>query len=448
METKSSPDDKIFYIKNSIIFSTNKTDLFISDEIPEIELPNETKNFLKNNKEIISKLEEIKNRPRKCIPLTGVIENFETISKFIENKTDKKKNFFKPDDDDYDFIEKTSQLDIVKQLSWSVNGNDVEKLKQKLNDYIEFASLDEKSKISNIEDQLNNENEILTNIKEDIKDYKSNYIITIEKKILSTQTQIDSILEKKKSLEEIFIAKSSISELENEIRNLQTKINEYLFKIEDSKISIEIIKSKISLVEDNMKMGKKKCPSIISFLATAGLIYWTSFSDCTYIKAKLKSKIRKINEKNLKIEKRIHKCKTLLNQKKSVQKTKDIELSRKQELTKNKIEELEIIKDKKEKEIIELKKELEKKEKVLNEKLDTEKDQILEIEKLKSIKREFETYSCSSILELIMKIDEDKKNEISSIEDLKVKLKHQKTNIEGSWIVKIPNKEIPAKNKT
>ncbi len=426
-----------FYIKNNTIFSSKPTELELFNHIEHFDIPDEI-NFLKNNKHVLEKLNSNISKINKKIPISGIIENYEETKTKVEDLyKNKKSNFKKPQDDDYTFIEKTSQIDIIDQLIKTSESQDIIDLKKNIFQYIETTKEQEARKNKTLNEQIKEENEKLRKEEEYLEKYKRENIFILEEKIKEEEKQIKTFSDKKRKIEELFGSKKQISKIEEQILKTEEKIERLEYKIEENKLEIEIIKSKISQIDDKIKLGNKKCTRIIPLLLSLGLIYWTKYSDCRYAKMLLHEKIGKIHEKNLLIEKKIHKLKSYLDQKKKQSKKTNIEESKKQDQINMQIEELDEKIKTKEGLIKHAKEEINSKQdkiKHFNENLDSIK---LRLKDLENIKHEFEQNSSQKIKEAIENIQTIRESKIERVTKIKKQLENQKTLIDGEYIVEL-----------
>lgn len=432
---------KIYWIKNNTVFSSNKSQIEIYEKLPQIDIVKEHSNFLKKNKEILEILDNLKKKEPKKIEIYGNLEDYKSIKTYLEELFKKNKSLFKkPISDDYNFIEKTSQIEILEQFLFQANQkNELEELKNKINIYCDSIENEEKEKLSQINEQITYENQKLKNLKEEYNLFKKSKIIALEQKILETEKQIENNCKKKSVLENLYQCSEDEKSSRKNLIEVERKIDKIKFQMEDNKIAIEITKAKISQINDKIKMGKKKCVNILLLILTLGFIYWTRYSDCKHIKFSLEEKASKIKEKNLLLEKKKHKLEHDLEMEKKNSQIKLIEYNKKQEEVNEKIEKLEEDNKENQKEIKLIKEKL----KINSKDLEFKQEEIKKKEKslfdIKSIKLEFEENSTKKIHDIFNKIENQINSSIEKITKLKVQLEIQKINIDGEYIYEEEN---------
>jgi hypothetical protein len=174
-----------YYIKDKQIFNSLTKKYQIPQEIKDLTIPTETKNILTNNKIIITDLKKLQNKSEKEIELTKPIENFDEIKTKIETlKKESPEKIQKPKDDNYDFIEKTSQIEIIEQIINTLTNQDLKHLEEKLENYITKTKSIEKEKKAQIEEEIDIQNEKIRRINLEKQKYiKTN--IELEEKVLN-----------------------------------------------------------------------------------------------------------------------------------------------------------------------------------------------------------------------------------------------------------------------
>ncbi|MFW6286157.1 MAG: coiled-coil domain-containing protein [Nanoarchaeota archaeon] len=435
MNKENHNKTKVFYIKDNIVYNSNTKKYFFPQNLKDIEIPNHTKNHLTNNKIIISDLNKLKQKKNREINLSKPIKNFTQVKLKINQLN--KKNFIKPKDQDYTFIEITSQLDIINGIINNIETDDIDLFNTKINNYIKNIEHIEKEKNSNIEEQIEIENNKLkkTNTK------KNNFIT---KNITNLKKQLNKIKEENQKLEnqkEELIVKQEENNINKQLQTKIEKINNKILKIQHTKknneFEIKILKSKIKTINDYKKLGNKKCLNILLMIFTLGLIYWTRFSDCNYKILKFQKTINQLEESNNKLDKKQYNYQQELenlqhhNKNDSIKKTKIIEeLNTKidnieEQINKNNNE----IKNK-ENEITNNKKQIDEYDKNIK-KINTK------LIELKATKKEFNDYNSNKIKKLKEEIINDKQNKINSIKELKNTITSQKIKIKGEWIISI-----------
>ncbi|MCA9459945.1 MAG: hypothetical protein KC550_05345, partial [Nanoarchaeota archaeon] len=302
MNNQTSDKNKveIFFLKNSQVFSNKTRKLQIIKEIPEFSLENKDLNLFENNHRIIKKLQWIIEEDRKTLPIGGEIQNFSQIREEIEKKFNdkklKKKYFSKPKEDNYEFIEKTTQIEILEQIHKTINNKDLINLKNEINEYIKKKQLLENEKINDLKKQIKSLEDKIKELEKLIQIITKEEIDILNKKSSEHKKEIENLSKKKDKLQEKLDYEGKQDNISIYIDKLENKFKNIKFKIEENKLEIKILKTKVSNLDDEIKMGKKKCIKPISFILTLGLIYWTSYSDCKHYKIKLHTKANKIIE--------------------------------------------------------------------------------------------------------------------------------------------------------
>lgn len=426
-----------YYIKNNYIFSDICDEISLKERIKFDNFDLKNNNLIDNNKLILDKLDEIFNRGDKILKISGIIENFDEINTKIskKNKKEMEEEFQIPKEDDYDFIEKTSQLDILRQLSYSYDGKDYDGLKSKTKEYVKDNKLIEEKKNKQLNEQIADQEKITASVKQRIDEFNAKNIQLIKDKINQTKKKIKDTEKEKEMLELLFTKKDDINVKKEEITKYRKKIEKHNFKIEDNELGIEILKAKISQIEDSIKLGRKKCPSLLLMVITLGFIYWSDFSNCNNKKIRLKNKISSIKEKNLIIQRKIHKIESKIKICERDLKKESADYAKKLEEVHHKAEELDNKRKDYENKIATLSKDLEVTEKKLME-IEKKYDEYrLELDKLKRLKKEFNDFSLKKILEKLEEFDKQRMMDVDTIETYKSKLKKQSIKIDGEWII-------------
>lgn len=426
-----------YYIKENTVFSDLKETIYIPENIELFNFEdNKSKNIYIKNKTILENLDKILEnleKNKKEINVSGEIKKFPECKKIIlELKTQKK--LTKPDLDDYEFIEKTSQIQIIEQLLNSIDLSKLEILKKVTNEYIKKISGDEKEKYSQIEEDLSIEKSKLNKIekeKKDIEDINESLKLEISK----SDKKISEFVDRKKQLTCDDEKDEKIVELNDKKNKILLKEEKIKFKIEDNKFEISIIESKIATIKDEIKMGNCKCLNWFLMIISLGLIYWTKYSDCKYKIISLNSKKNRIKEKIAKIQKKENILK------------RDIEKITQKEENGTKIDVKREFEIKKSLEDIDKKIKIEQKKMELNQqKIDENFKKIHKIDsknedniknrliELKVLKEEYDKYSTKNIEKIILKIENKIKIEIEKIQNLKNNLEKQKIDIKDEWI--------------
>ena len=132
-----------YYIKNHIIFSDKTIKIKILNKIDDIEIPQIDKNLDYSivNKNLINKINKIKENNLKNYSIIEPIKNIQKIKETINNN---KKNLKKVTSNNYDFIEKTSSLEIIDTILNSIKNLDINTLKNKIDNYLKHSKNNER----------------------------------------------------------------------------------------------------------------------------------------------------------------------------------------------------------------------------------------------------------------------------------------------------------------
>jgi len=433
-----------YFIKNKIIFDKSIKEVKIlenvelNEEIIKKLTIKHDKNIILNNKIIIETIDNLfQEINSKTIKISKPISNFKQIKEKIENYS--KNEFKKPENDDYNFIEITSSIEILNQIKKKLEENKdiiLNKLSQIIKLDINLWEEEENKIFIKIKEEIK--------IKENIKEKININLKNIEEEINNKNNNIDFIYsnikklsKKKEELLNNSQTKEKLKELENNIETLKNKLENHNYQDKKNQAKINSIHSKIQIINDKIKLKQKKCPNPILLIITLGLIYWTKYSTCNYKKLKLKQKINIIKEKISKDKINILELnEKIKNKTKEEEKIKKQEIEIKKENTEieNKLT-IQIAKENKnwEKEEIELEK-IKKEEEKLNNELNHIKIELIEI---KAKLEEYIKYTTKIINQIL----DDKKNKIKrnieQINDIKEKLEKQKTNIKDEFIIVI-----------
>lgn len=421
-----------YYIKNNLIFSDAISKIKILDKIDEIKIPTGNKNHLIDNKILITDLDKLLNNSGRNFEISKPIENFEEIEKKInENKSKLKK----VTSDNYEFIEKTSAIDIIKSILTTVENSNLNHLELEVKEYIQKNKQKELEKNTQLEESIDLEK---SRIKEFEKKKEKILETSKVKQLEKLELQKEKINDEIKKNENLIEAQNNLSK--NKSKTLNDKIKEIDEQQENLKFEIKISKNTIKSLKASLKLGKTKKFNWITgilMVFTLGLIYWTKYTDTKYFILKSQEKIAKYEEKITKLEQeKFNLKKKIINEnKKEDSKTLEKKEKEKNLLKSNddlflKIEDIENkIKDIK----AEIKKEDEKIESYDKE-IAKQENKILDLE---TTRNEFEKYSTKKIkekLDNLLNLKEKKFEELTKIKD---KIKSQKTQIKGEFIIEL-----------
>jgi chromosome segregation ATPase len=421
-----------YYIKDNIIFSKQTEPYEIPPSIDDIKLPTETKNHLTNNKIIITDLDKISQKKGKELEISKPIENYNQTKEQIE-KSDKKT---KPEHDNYDFLEKTSALQIVEGIISSFSDEKETLLKEKISAYINHTKEIEKEKNASLDEQIQIEKTKLSKTLKEKEKYEKENTEKLEIQITKSENNISKLSQEKQILDNK-IESSKTKSISENAQKLYKKIEDMNHEAKNNELEINILKAKMTSLKSEIRLGKTKCINWILFILTLGLIYWTKYSDCRYNVLMLDQKINKLKEKNIIMEKKKYNLQKQIEDASHKDNTNSVNSAREVEKIALRIEELEIAIKTEQNKINELKSELKTKQKEISgydKEIDKFENKIIELE---SIKQEFNKYSCDKILSKLDFIIKSNKQKIKEIEELKQTLESQKTKITGEWIIEI-----------
>lgn len=418
-----------FFIKDDIVYSNHNLEI----DFPKLDLNILNYNF--NQKidfndflKTLNKVEKIKK-----INISKPIDNFDDIKEKIKNTSEKKEADFQ---NDYEFIEKTLSLDILKQLLEQNEFKEFDKIKTLCKKILFNLKEQERKEINFYEDKIQKEKENLEKLEDKRKEFEEvnlNPVLEKYNLLSKEEKKLNLKLEKLNSNED----DSEIIYLKDKKENLENKKEDINFKIEKYKSEINLIKSKIQRIQHEIKLGKTRYIRPFLFILTLGLIYWTKYSSNYHKRNLLLIEIDKKQENILKQEDKLIENKHSLNScenqiKKIHHKTHkkeaiDEDLREKTKIDLRKTQkELEQISNKKEKE--NKKYELYLKEINYHEKEIKEKEKILD--ELKEDKEK-------KTLEIIEKIQKEYQEKINNIEKIKKKIENQKIKMDFEGIIEV-----------
>lgn len=420
-----------YYCKDSKVYSSKKTSIF---------LPREFSTFLEHNSEhekiskekIFPILEEYKTKGVKEYDIYGLIPDY---SKIIESLEQAEKT--EPAQDDYAFLEITSQPMIIRQLKEIITQVDTNFPPQSLIKELDDYEHERVKKKKELERELEKNQEQLN--KEQIR-YNHLCDEEIHKKKNRNQKllkEISNLKEKQTNYEKLLQASSKKYSKNSTLSSIKKEIDALTFEKETLNFDIELLRAKLKTLKNEKKLGITKKVSPTALLLTLGLIYWTKYATITQQITSAHLKILKKEEKISHIKKKIfileHKQETQQKEFSSYAK----ELSKEQETLANKIEEVELQISNNSKEIKTLEKELEKAHKQL-EPLKTEiaskKEKIqkitAEIEKLEIATKEH-------AFNTIKEIEEKHKKLFFELEGVEQQLEEQTISFKGEGKIEL-----------
>ncbi len=420
---------KIF-IKGNIAYSNEEKVFLIPQKIETLRINNDEKHLFETAKRISDFLEKQKDN-NKEFKISGKFENFEKIKEKIEIL--EKEKLKKPEDSDYEFIEKTTQIEIIEQILTSIDETEIDEIKSEMELVLKTLKQSQDNRISTIEQQIEVENTKKTKILQAKKQEEKNILEPLREELKTMENRQKSLLEKEGKLSSL-MEKKEDNGPENPYE-IQMKIDKLQANIENNLMEISILENKISTLNERIKLGKKKNVSPLEFILTLGLIYWTPYSECRYQAGRLKLKILKLKEHNLKAKKKIYN----FEKENEFKKKKNSEMVKQNEKKKEDIirELNEINKEnqKLNKNIESQRKEIEKGEKSLI-RFDKDINEINErIIDLESVKEEVEKYNISVIENKFAELKKERVDVKIELEDYKKALQNQRVEIDGEWII-------------
>lgn len=341
--SNTSKNSKII-IYDSIAYSSKAFEYNIIKEI-NYEFPKEfSEDKLKTLKKLLS------NPPLKTIEIYEFIQNFKEEKEKIREKINSKKAKIL-DEENYELIPIYSQKELLNSIILSITNTDLEKLEQLIIKYFEKYQK-EYDKLKNKKEEKISIIEInLKKIRKDILQFKKKILDTLEEEIISEEKILKQLQQEKGKHEEIFYLIKEKDESTTVEREIEDKEKRLRFKIKNLSLDEKLYKAKISTLKTNLKSKKFKTIEPIPFILTLGMIYWTSFSDTKNIILKYETKINKLKEKEIHLEKKIEEIleKKRILKEENLEKLKEI--TKKEDILQKKIHELEKKVDKQKKSI-------------------------------------------------------------------------------------------------
>ncbi len=408
-----------YYCKDGKVYSSKKTTIHLPKDFTSfIEHTYENQEITSQN--IFSILEEYKNKGTKEHELYGIINNYSKIISSLEKETPKE-----PEQDDYVFLEITSQPLVIQQLKEIITKVDANfpphLIIKELDDY-EHKRVRKKKEF---EKELEKNQEQLEKQQQKFKELSTEEIHKKEKRNEKLIKDISDLREKEKSYEKLLEESSKKYSKNSDISSLEKEIRKLEFQKETLTFDIELLRAKLKTLKNEKKLGitKKVSPGLL--ILTLGLIYWTKYATIDQQITTAHLTILKKEEKISHLKKKIF----VLEHKKETQQeeyaTYAKEHAKEQENIATKIEEIQQHISNNSKEIQSLEKELEKAHKQLEpikEEITSKKEKIskitTEIEKI-------EKYTKEHAFELIRSIEENHQKLLLKLEDIEKQLDQQ-----------------------
>lgn len=296
-----------YYIKDSIVYSSSATTLTI---------PYEFESFIEEEltpENIIEILDKYYTNGYREYTIYGVISDFESVKEKIASAT---KN--KPSEEDYSFVEITSQLLVIKQLKEMITTvisqfppenviKILDEKEQKINEYrkelekkLKKTKQQYEKKKKKYDSQLNEEVEKRYNDNEELK------------------KEIDTKKKEKNKLEEQLSSLTNSQNISKEVSKLNSEIENISFKKQSLEYDIDVLEAKIKTLKNEKKAGYTKKVSPLYFILTLGLIYWTKYATLTHQISSIHIAIFKKQETISQLKKKLfikeHKKNSLLEQ--------------------------------------------------------------------------------------------------------------------------------------
>lgn len=420
--SNTSKNSKII-IYDSIAYSSKAFEYNIIKEI-NYEFPKEfSEDKLKTLKKLLS------NPPLKTIEIYEFIQNFKEEKEKIREKINSKKAKIL-DEENYELIPIYSQKELLNSIILSITNTDLEKLEQLIVKYFEKYQK-EYDKLKNKKEEKISIIEInLKKIRKDILQFKKKILDTLEEEIISEEKILKQLQQEKGKHEEIFYLIKEKDESTTVEREIEDKEKRLRFKIKNLSLDEKLYKAKISTLKTNLKSKKFKTIEPIPFILTLGMIYWTSFSDTKNIILKYETKINKLKEKEIHLEKKIEEIleKKRILKEENLEKLKEI--TKKEDILQKKIHELE-------KKVDKQKKSIEKKYNVRKKK-EEEYSKLVENETLLTNQFIKESEEHKKLLEL------DEETLLKEINEIEIKREAKKKELE-EMLKNIEKQIIPSK---
>ncbi len=389
------------------------------------------KDFDKFNNEMKLKdiLEFLQNK--KTIFFSKPIENYLEVKTKIENlEKDKIKN---PQDDDYEYLETTSSIQIIEQLIKVLKEYNLETIEKNILEIFEGKRKIDNSKKLNIEKEIELNNSELNKIKTELEKIENKELKLLEKEISQKEEEILKLEKKKEKLE----PSSSFFSRGNKLKKIEKKIKELKNNIEDLEIEIKIVIEEIEIFKKRLKNGEYKHLNPLLVILTLGLIYWTKHSDIKHIIGKLTIEIAKKKEKILRLQKKISHLQRDFDFHNEKIKEENVKKYKTEEKSLSEKEEIEIEIKEIEKSLEKVNLEVEKKSlevSSLEKQVSEREDALINLESLKEKLLESDSFKIETEIEITK---EKIKQEIKDLEEIKDKLSSQNTILKGNLILNI-----------
>ena len=423
-----------YYIKDSLVFSSKEKvfqipetfDSFLNSKCSYEELTKEN---------IMDVLEEYSKKGYREYTIYGIIDDFSTLKPKIEQSEKQQ-----PSQEDYSFVEITSQTLVLNQLKDIV-----------LNIQAEFPPeniiklLDENEHIySKHKKELDKEYEKTQKKYEEEKNkYKNLKKEEIEKQEEKKQTlekEISSLKEEESEYEKSLERKTKKQTSSKNISSTDKQIEKLEFEKEKLEYDIELLQARVKTLKNQHKLGIKKQIKPLPLIATLGLFYWTKYSSTAHELRAKQLEILKKQEKITSLKKKIF---VLQHERESYQEEEQNKAKKHAKEQEDLATSLENVQNKiaeKEEQLNSTEKELEKAHKKID---PLEQNLSEQEERLTSLKKELEKYSHSPKEEgfsIIKQIQQDHQGVLEEIEATSHKIENQTINYKGEAICSIEDK--------
>lgn len=413
-----------YFIRDGNIFSSDITEISIM-KLPDDISINTNHDPTSCNRNIIEKLDKILKNKKK-VRVSGLLEKVPQAEDLIISEIK----------DEIEFMEKTSQMDILEQLSKNLEGEQIlEKYEKLLLKVAEENKVTQQAKISQLEEdisELDKRKKILRKEKSTLKDQMLTKNLERKDIEFDLKKRNEDILEIRKERPSILLAyyNRKSEKIRKKIKRLETNIKSINYEI-------EILQTRGDSLREKLKLGKKKNPHSAFLILTLGLSYYNRKSDIRYQLSHIAILINKNKEDIININQKITRLKTRLSiLEDDILKKEEKRASRKKE-SEEKIKNLQkithtLVEDLKKTNI-----EIEKISQKIGSKTKKERDLNTRIQNLKEKIKGHHTYSSEKLLEKFEKLKEQREKEKNEIKTLLERMRTQKINIKGNHIANL-----------
>ncbi|NQZ84571.1 MAG: hypothetical protein HRU03_02535 [Nanoarchaeales archaeon] len=420
---------QIYYAQSNRIFSNKLTEIEfnILEHLPKINF--DKKNKINTNKKIIEELNKILEN-KNNVKIRGIIENNKVnkskIKNIEKNYNNNKLKAKQPKQDNYDFISAINSYEIIKQIEIQIKNNSQFKtLKNQIKIYTKSTTQNTTQSTNKLNEKITKQKEKLEKSKLKLKQFKLEKLNPIKKILNKCQQKLVTFNEQKEQIK-IDISKKKHQNKYSIKERLKSQIEVLEEKLEKNDYKIEMLTAHIKILKEKIKLGVQKEINPLLFIVTLGLSYYRKSNTLKYKVSKQLIEITNLKERNLKIEnvkkeREIYFNKLDKNHQSNLKQLIHINQS---------LEEIEKIQ-----EVEELKLDtLNPKQIILKEKLEIEENKLeeLNLEKNKNKKT-----SVNKIDKLITKIEVLFSKQKQEINNLKTNLQNQTTTINEELVIEL-----------